>query len=198
MFTYTHYKPYRDVTPLHFTLEYLIDRDYKIFWDTCSLVDRGAVPFWRQMESYLPAFLSPSRRMAIPYLVCCEMSRIAMAPVGRYGKDPELAERARVALGRVRYLTEGGYAAIHKGGDEVLADNTFQSVFMRYRTRSNLLLVTQDHNLAVDIRRIDLSRRGGNTSGFRVDVMRLDPDGSLLPHIFNNFTSNQRRFNYDC
>ena len=31
MFTYTHYKPYRDVTPLHSTLEYLIDRDYKIF-----------------------------------------------------------------------------------------------------------------------------------------------------------------------
>ena len=155
-------------------------KKYKIFIDTCSLLSGGADQFWQKI---VPILERTGKSVIVPECVFGELKKLAENPdyCRRKGSDdPYLNEKARRACKTVKELQERDLVHVHGDpNDGNFADNVFLSVFMRFRLRHNMMLITQDRKLTEAI--LDLGKDCGAVRGVReIRVKRLDGSGRLL------------------
>lgn len=147
-------------------------KKYLIFIDTCSLMNENADQFWGNI---IPLLLRENKQIIVPLQVCREVEKHAKAPAH---VDPRRSQLARKALGTIDRLQKANLITIYGDENDMLfADNVFQTVFTRFRLRYDLLLITQDHNLAADIMNIRSSKAVNGVRSIRVE--RITENGCL-------------------
>lgn len=158
---------------------FLIDivKNYKIFIDTCSLLSEYADIFW---EHIIPVLTNENANIIVPLRVYEE--------VEKYAKDVELCKRkapdntglnqaAKRAKEKIIKLQSEGLVRVLGDENDNFADNVFLTVFTQYRMKYNLILITQDKNLAADILRISDSK--AITVSTKTLVRRINKHGYL-------------------
>lgn len=152
-------------------------KNYKIFIDTCSLLSEHADKFW---EHILPMLKECQANVVVPFRVYQEVEKYAKdADLCKKNApdDPELNRRARIAKDIVVSLQSAGLVRVMGDESDNFADNVFLTVFTQYRMKYNLLLITQDKNLATDIMRISESK--AVTTKTKIQVRRINKYGYL-------------------
>lgn len=155
-------KPRRDVFDTY-------ARDWKILIDTCSLLEDSADAFWMKMVPYLQRY---QNYIIVPQRCWQEVEKHSHSK-----KDPELAASAVHALQTLQRLKNAGYIHVHGEDTDNFADNVFQTVFIKFRMKYKLLLITQDNHLAQDILNMNnLTSVQANP----IHVRRLGRNGALI------------------
>lgn len=131
-------------------MEQYVKDGYKIFIDTCSLLDDAVDIFWQNIIPYLHQC---SSKIIIP-LRCIE-------ELQKHQKDtskPDLSNRALNSLKVIKQLLNAGYVEIRGESTDNFADNVFSVVFTKFRMTEKLLLITQDRDLSEDILKLNESK----------------------------------------
>ena len=148
-------------------------KDFKIFIDTCSLLSEQADIFWSHI---VPMLQREEKSIIVPFRVYEEVKKFAENPVLCVQKgNPTLNQRAKAAFNNIDKLRKAGVVAIFGDKHDNFADNVFQTVFTQFRLKYNLMLITQDHNLASDIIAIGKSKAVNTTN--RILVERINKYG---------------------
>ena len=126
-----------------------IIQDYKIFIDTCSLMEENCLPYFRSIESKLK---ESNNGIIIAKGVYDEIEKHSNSVKN------DLKNKANQALEIINYLKKNNIAKIFGDKDDGFVDNLFQSLFVRFRQKYNLCLITQDVNLMLDIQDLTKSR----------------------------------------
>lgn len=154
---------------------------FKIFIDTCSLLSEQADIFWSHI---VPILQREEKSIIVPSRVYEEVKKFAENPVLCVQKgNPTLNQRAKVALKNIDKLWKAGVVEIFGDKHDNFADNVFQTVFTQFRLKYNLMLITQDHNLASDIIAIGKSKSVNTTN--RILVERINKYGYLSVFRFD-------------
>lgn len=165
-------------------------KDFKIFIDACSLLSEQADKFWLHI---VPVLQHEAKSVIVPFRVYEEVKKFAENPtLCAKKKDPNLNQRAKVALNNIAKLQRAGVVAVFGDKHDNFADNVFQTVFTQFRLKYNLMLITQDRNLASDIITIGKSKSVNTTN--RILVEQINKYGYLSVFHFNEqqSTINQR------
>ena len=143
--------------------------DYKIFVDSCSLLHRHAEHFFYNI---LPDLLKLHKnKIIVPERVRLEVEHL------KSEKDPGTSASAGRGALIIHTYREQRLADVRGEDSDPFADNLFIQVFTKFRKRYNLLLITQDRNLAEDILRLkDLKSVSSDKS---IRAFRLDNHGQL-------------------
>lgn len=150
--------------------------DYKIFVDTCSFMHEKASDFF---ERHLPASLDRTKssssddgaKLIIPLQVGNELVKLQKST------DKSTQKSAIRATKILNEYVKVGYAAVYSDPDDSFADNLFITVFTRFRLKYNVLLITQDSQLAQDILALRDSRSVKVDKG--VTAYRINDSGNL-------------------
>lgn len=158
---------------------FLVDivKNYKVFIDTCSLLSEFADSFW---EHIIPVLTEEKSNVIVPLRVYEEVAKYADNPELCQKKapdNPNFNRTARHAKHRIIKLQSEGLVRVLGDKNDNFADNVFQTVFTQYRMKYNLILITQDKNLADDIMRISESK--AVTVNTRILVRRINKHGYL-------------------
>jgi serine/threonine protein kinase/rRNA-processing protein FCF1 len=144
-------------------------KDYKIFIDTCSLLCDHAESFWTNI---VPILANQNKTIIIPLRVCEEIQKFAKDPdlcLKKSPSNPALHNQAKNALRAIVRLQKAKHIEIYGDETDNFADNVFQTVFTQYRLKFNLMLITQDNNLAQDITAIGKSQSVKTSNQIRVE-----------------------------
>ena len=158
---------------------FLIDivKNYKVFIDTCSLLSEYADSFWKHI---IPVLTNEKASIIVPLRVYEEVEKYAndLELCKRKAPDnPGLNQAARRAKEKIIKLQSEGLVRVLGDENDNFADNVFLTVFMQYRMKYNLILITQDKNLAADILRISDSK--AVTVSTKTLVRRINKHGYL-------------------
>lgn len=143
--------------------------DYKIFIDTCSLLELSSNLFWKNI---IPLLHINLKKIIIPIRCIEELQKHA-----RNASDISLANRAKECLKQLEQLSKAGYIDFRGEKSDNFADNVFNVVFTKFRLSYNLLLITQDHDLAYDI--LNLNDSKSVNSRYKIQVKRINKYGYL-------------------
>ncbi len=158
-------------------------KDFRIFIDTCSLLSEEADKFWANI---CPVLQRERKALIIPYRVYEELEKFASNPTLCTQKNPGNSNLNRLAVkakNNVAVLQKAGLIEVFGNANDNFADNVFQTVFTQFRLQYNLMLITQDNNLASDIVNIGQSK-AVNTNN-RILVERINKFGFLSTFSFN-------------
>ena len=144
-------------------------KGWKIFIDTCSLLEPVAEQFWKNIIPFLKQY---SAKVIIPYRCIQELEKHQ-----NNKQDVELAKTSRNALKILAQLKNSGYIDIRGEKTDNFADNVFNVVFAKFRMKYNLLLITQDRDLAEDLLKLNDSK--SVTSAYTIHVKKLNQYGFL-------------------
>lgn len=126
-----------------FDIESLIRDDYKIFVDTCSFMHPKAEHYFFKILA--PLLIQYNSKIIIPKRVAEEVIKHQTSTIE---KTKNLANAAyKISK---EYQSHGILEILGEENDP-FADCVFLYVFLRYITKYNLALITQDVNLALDI-----------------------------------------------
>lgn len=161
--------------------------DYRIFFDTCSLMDPIA---W----SYIPNVLIPMLKeqgasVVVPLRVLDELRKLQ-------SKEGETGEKASSGLSTVALMLSSGVLEL-LGNDErdTFADNYFLYTFIRLRLKHNLALVTQDKKLALDIH--DLGNHRSVQGRKKILLLKID-NNELVEWNFNgNIIESEKKAKFE-
>ena len=117
---------------------------WKIFIDTCSLLTDSIDMFWSNILPHLNQYNS---KVIIPYRCIQELEKFINDK-----SDMVRCNKAQKARDHVVRLYQSGFVDIRGDKNDNFADNVFQTVFTKFRMQYNMLLITQDNNLAKDIK----------------------------------------------
>lgn len=146
-------------------------KEFKIFIDTCSLLEPSADAFWNNI---IPLLHQYNAKVIIPYR-CIQELAIHM----KNKQDAKLAATAENVIKILKQLENAGYIDIRGEKSDNFADNVFNVVFTKFRMQYNLLLITQDRDLSEDILKLNESK--SVSSNKIVDVKKLNKHGFLSP-----------------
>ena len=149
------------------TLETYV-KDWNIFIDTCSLMHQGADLFWQRIIPYLHLY---QKKVYMPYNCLKEVKKLCAKT-----EEPAVSNRANRVFNTLKTLYKGGCCAFLGDKQDPFPDQYFQTIFMKYRTNANMLLITQDNNLAKDIMRLNEIK---SVNGKEVQAKRFDYIGHL-------------------
>ncbi len=156
-------------------------RDFRIFIDACSLLSQQADAFWSHI---VPILQREGKTVVIPFRVYEEVKKFAENPaLCAKNEDPNFNQRAKAALNNIVALQRAGVVEVFGEEHDNFADNVFQTVFTQFRLKYNLMLITQDHNLASDIITIGNSKAVSTKN--RIFVERINQYGYLSMFHFN-------------
>lgn len=161
-------------------LDYVV-KNYKIFIDTCSLLDDNAEQFW---ENITPFLIENNSSIIIPYRVYEEIKK-------HENSNHNLQQKAQVVLKRIVELYNKGLIRVLGEKTDDFADQVFQMVFMRYRMKYNLLLITQDKKLANDI--LNFSKSQSVRVNTKTLVRKINKYG-FLSLIDNEYAESQKQY----
>ena len=169
--------------------------NFKIFIDTCSLLFDQADAFWAHI---VPLLQREKKSVIVPFRVYEEVKKFAENPsLCAQKNDPTLNQRAKATLNSIATLQKAGVVEIFGDKHDNFADNVFQTVFTQFRVKYNLMLITQDRNLASDILAIG-KRKSVNTKN-RILVEKINKYGYLSIFHFGEMQSpTGQRFSSMC
>ena len=137
-------------------------QNYKIFIDTCSLLSDQADMFWRNIT---PILQRERKAIIVPLRVYEEVKKFADNPELCAQKgNPALNHRAKVTLNNIATLQRASIIEVFGDKNDNFADNVFQTVFTQFHLKYNLMLITQDRNLANDVLAIGKSKAVNTTN----------------------------------
>ena len=153
-------------------LKHYVDK-YKIFIDTCSLLQGNITQMF--FNNIVPVLKEKQAKIF--------MLQKCLLKVEKASQDnSEASQNARNILPIIKQYSNEGYIDIKYDKSEgagTFADNTFISVFTMYRDRYDLLLITQDNNLAKEILNLNNSKAVRGTKN--IAVSRINKYGFLSP-----------------
>ena len=121
----------------------------KIFIDTCSLMHENAYVYFQSITQQLKDY---GNGIIIAKGVYDELEKHTNSD------NHDLKERAYQAIATIKYMKSNEIGAIYGDKNDGFVDNLFQSLFIRFRQKYNLCLITQDVNLMKDIYDLSKSR----------------------------------------
>ena len=151
-------------------------RNWKIFIDTCSLLHFSSDEFWMNIIPMLHAY---KKKVIIPLRSVEELEKHS-----KNTENVKLAKKSQLCIKQINQLVEAGYVDIRGEKTDNFADNVFQVVFTKFRMNYNLLLITQDNDLAKDILRLNENR---SVKAKEVKVNRINKYGFLSEFYWNDF-----------
>lgn len=145
-------------------------KNYKIFMDTCTLLENPQhVDLWfAAQESLLKSY---RQKINIPLRVIEEIKKHSLNE-----EKYALAQKAKAVYRILGKWQWQGLIEICGDSRDNFADNAFLVAFTQLRIQNNLLLITQDKKLALDILRLNDTR---SVHGKDVDVLFMNPKGVL-------------------
>ena len=160
------------------TLEQYI-KEYRIFIDTCSILHESADEFWGVVCPLLQKY---NKKIIVPLRSWEELAKHANSKAGS-----ALSYRAESCIQKIQSLRKEGYIEIRGEETDNFADNVFQVVFTKFRMTHNLLLITQDNNLAKDILALNESKA---VKANPISVKRINKNGYLSDFYWNSENNN--------
>ena len=143
-------------------------KEFKIFVDTCSLLDDYADEFWMNI---IPLLKKYGTKIIVPMRSVEELMKHSN---NLYNK--ELAIKSKNTIKLLKQLIDAGFIEVRGEKDDNFADNVFQVVFTKFRLKYKLLLITQDNDLAKDILALNNNR---SVKANKVYANRINPYGFL-------------------
>lgn len=116
--------------------------NYKIFIDTCSLMDTNIYKFYNNIHLLLKA---TSSKIIVPYSVIYELKNHSKS------KNKDKQNKADNGIQILEKLKHNNLLDVRGESNDNFADNVFLVVFTKFRMQHNLLLITQDNILAKEI-----------------------------------------------
>lgn len=144
---------------------------YKIFIDTCSLLDPCADMFWQTIEPFLQKY---ERYIIIPKRCIEEVDKQITSKT-----DSGLAYRANEVHSRLYGLVMRGLVQVHGERTDGFADSVFLSVGAKFRTVYDMMLITQDRTLAREFEALGESQAVRTTRS--IIARRINRFGFLSP-----------------
>ena len=143
-------------------------KEWKIFIDTCSILHDSANKFWMNV---IPMLNQYQAKIIIPSKCIEELEKHSQNE-----EKKDLAVKAKNALKILNQLLSSGYIEIRGDKTDNFLDNVFQVVFTKFRVQHNLLLITQDNDLAKDILKLNDNK---SVKGKSINVKRINQYGGL-------------------
>lgn len=158
-------------------------KKYKIFIDTCSLLTPESDKFW---VNIIPLLHMYNNKIIIPFRCIQE--------VEKHLNNHKLSERAKICIQQLNKLVKSGDIEIRGESNDSFPDNIFQFVFTKFRIDYEMLLITQDNNLAKDILALNDSK---SVKANEVKVNRINKNGFLSEFYWHNFqNSRTKKYEY--
>lgn len=158
-------------------------KNYKIFMDTCSILHPPVDKFWQHI---IPLLELHKTYIIIPTRCIQELIKFTKEVDG---KNKSLVDRAKNSLDIIDKLKKEKLIKIKGEETDNFADNVFQVVFTKFRLKYNLLLITQDKNLSLDILNLNKVK---SSQGKKIDVKKINKYGFFSnPDIFINIVENK-------
>lgn len=156
-------------------LERYFQDGYKVIIDTSSLLEPECDQFWHHVEPLLAKYNS---RVYIPIVCVAELQKHASStnPSLAAQAKPHLAVQAKHTMQRLGKLQQKGYIDIVGNPQEAFADASIVGNIMMLHTRYDMLLITQDRNLANDVMNIANSK---SVNGKSINVKKINSLGFL-------------------
>lgn len=154
-------------------------KDWKIFIDTCSLLQKSSDDFWMNI---IPLLHQYQNKIFVPLRSVEELEKHS-----KNKSNVELARKAQACLKQLKQLVESGYVEIRGEKTDNFADNVFQVVFTKFRMNHKLLLITQDNDLAKDILALNDNR---SVKANEVKVNRINKYGFLSEFFWHDLEGN--------
>ena len=150
-------------------------RNWKILIDTSSIMEKSAKSFFNEFGPLLRKY---QNYINFPASCFYELHKHSLS------SHTIKASLAKTAINLVSYLQKMNILIIRGNkNDGTFADPVFLEKIIHFRTQYNILVITQDNNLAKDIQNLNLLK---SVKGYKVDVRRIDSKGQLI-----NFSKNQ-------
>jgi len=130
-------------------LEHLV-RSSKVFIDTCTLMHGSAEEFF--YTKLQPLLIQYKKKVIVPQKVIDEIERL------RKDKGINSNKQAEKGINILRAYIYKKLLDIRGERNDPFADNLFQYVFIKFRTKYNLVLLTQDRRLAQDILKLGMAK----------------------------------------
>ena len=167
-------------------------KQYKIFIDTSSLLLESTDKFF---ENIVPILEREHKNLIMPYSVYLELDKLARNSQYcriKYPDNPNLNALANKARQNVVRLYRSGLMDVRADKDDGdFADSVFLNVLMRKRMQYDMLLITQDRDLATDA--LKIGKDSQSVKGVKkILVERINRNG-FLSLFFNNRDNNRER-----
>lgn len=139
----------------------------EIYLDTSSLMCDEADCFFVKVIPLLECYGTP-----INTLSCC------IREINKHlnSDDYDKYRKALKAKERIERLLEAGLLNIIDYSSDVFADADFLSYFSKRRIHTEILFISQDGNLSVDVHKLNESR---SVTGHDITVKKIDVNGNL-------------------
>ena len=144
-----------------------IFKKYKIFIDTCSLLSEYRV---------IQTFFSKIIPLVLRYNNKLIISQKVLEELEKHTNNPKLAEKSKKILNELKIIRD--YIDIRGEKGDTFADNLFQTIFTKFRLKYNLVLITQDYKLSLDI--LNLNNTNSVKSNYKIKVFKFDSSGQLI------------------
>lgn len=148
---------------------------YKIFVDTCSLLEPQAEIFW---ENIVPLLQTYQKHVIVPQK-CIEELEKHKADLTNLNRS----KASQRSLENIKRLVAAKYVQIRGEASDNFPDNVFLTVFTQFRVKESLLLITQDNDLAQDVLKLNETK---SVRGNPVAVQKINKYGFLSAFNMNN------------
>ncbi len=158
----------------------LMFRDFKVFMDTCSLMNNAQAldQFFFKVAGLITKY---NNKIIVPVRVVQELQKHS-----KDNKDKDKSQKAIHAINAIRMMKQGGLLDIRGEENDPFADNLFQTIFTKFRLEHNLVLITQDVGLSRDILNLRIAH-SVTRNIHKIMVAKFDKNGRLI-----NFQNNQQ------
>ena len=152
-------------------LEYYVN-NYRIFMDTCVFLHSDYELFMSKAEPYLRKY---DASIIVPARVLDELERVGK-------RLPERRAAAQKARARIQqYVQAKLVRVLGEAMDDRVADSLFLAIFTRFRMKYNLMLITNDVDLAANIESLGSCSSLNNIR--HVSAQRITRYGYLQPVV---------------
>ena len=148
----------------------------KIFIDTSSLIYSKADQFWTNI---VPLLAKHNKNIVIPTVVYSELKNLVNNPETAKQNKSYIAAQGHKILQNVNNLLEAKTLLLVGDKNNISVDSTLQSVFKLFSLKYDLLLITQNRNLAASIIDIEKNRSQSAITTHQIKVMHIVDDGLL-------------------
>ena len=168
----------------------------RIFIDTSSLIYSKADQFWTNV---VPLLAKHNKNIVIPITVYSELKNLVNNPETAKQNKSYIAAQGHKILQNVNNLLEAKTLLLVGDKNDISVDSTLQSVFKLFSLKYDLLLITQNRNLAASIIDIEKNRSQSAITTHQIKVMHIVDDGLLCDFDIvtntDNSISAQRKTN---
>lgn len=150
-----------------------IDQSYLVFCDTCSLMADKAS--YALIDGVGKTIEQHKLKLIIAKRVIDELYKHQANKT-----DSVLSKKAIGGLKIIQTLQNKGLCDIFEDKNDPFADQLFLSLFTKFRKSHNLLMITNDNNLAYDL--LGLTQQKSVQSNKRIEVCFIGVDGDLIQY----------------